>query len=117
MSEVRKIGVNDLLPGRKGTITVSSDESEWECRHRIEQDAKDQELKRKHEGLDKDQARRQNEVDYWTVRAALVLVIVVAVWLLNRAGVSESAVRFAWGLIGSVIGAILGLLKGGSGRR
>jgi len=56
VNEARKIGVNDLLPGRKGTITVSSDESEWECRHRIEQDAKDQELKRKHEGLDKDQA-------------------------------------------------------------
>jgi hypothetical protein len=117
VTDPKKIGIDSLLPGGKGTITVSSDESDLERQHRLEQSAKDQELTRKHDGLDKDQARRHNEVDYWTVRAVLVLVIFVAIWLLNKSDTSESAVRFAWGLIGSVIGAILGLLKGSAGKK
>lgn len=111
MTDPKKIGIDSLLPGGKGTITVTSEESDAERAHRLEQSAQDQAQERKHDGLDKDQARRHYEFDYWTVRVVLVLVVAFAAWLLTRPDASEPAIRFAWGLIGSVIGAILGLLK------
>lgn len=111
MSELKKLGINDLLPSGRGSITVVSEESPEESKHRIAQEARDLEQKRKHDGLDKDQSRRHSEVDYWTVRGVLLVVVLVAVWILNKDGAGEPALRFAWGLIGSVVGAVLGMLK------
>lgn len=112
MSDPKKLRIDELLPGGKGTFTVNSDETEAEIAHRLAQDAKDQDQKRQHESLDKHQARRHDEIDYWTTRGVFLAVICLAVWLLNKGGSTEPAMRFAWGLIGSVVGAVLGMLKG-----
>ena len=106
-----------MLPSGKGTISVSSDESASEIAHRLAEDAKDRETARDEGRLDKLQARRHFEVDYWAVRLVLLGAILLAAWILQTKGGNETAVRFAWGLMGSVIGAVIGMLKNSTSQR